>query len=252
MKAMTKAEIRDLVLTRGTLGPVRNEDIYRYQFQGLPSRRTQLPLKRYGLGSKRVLEAGCAYGGNLLFWGEGSLGIDIGEEQTKFAQALGLNVISGDIESSDDMAKIPDSYFDAIWCSHVLEHLAAPHTALTTLRSKLREDGLLFLLVPIIPKSNLLERLWKVYLRGYNTFAASEHLYAFTRQSITYVVGQAGYEVIESNIFFPALGRFNNLVNTLIGDSWRQITVVAKRTAAPFEAFRKEAPALKSHHTSGQ
>lgn len=224
----TEAEIRELVLTRGPLGRARNEEIYRGAFRDLPPKRIRLPLRRYNLGSKTVLEAGCAYGGNLFFWGEGSLGVDIGEEQTRFAQALGLNVVRADLNNADDLARIPDRAFDAIWSSHVLEHLAAPHVTLSILRHKLRDEGLLFVMVPIVPQSRLIEWLWKAYLRGRNTYDASEHIHAFTARTASYLIEKAGFQVLERNIFFPTLGPLNDLVNALLGSSWRQITIVAK------------------------
>ncbi len=186
-------------------------------------------MQRYNLGTKKVLDIGCAYGANLLFWGEGSQGLEIGEEKVRFAQALGLNVAHADLNRENDLAAVPDNYFDAVWCAHVLEHLPAPHTALSLLRNKLHPGGMIFVLVPTVPQSRLLEYLWRIYLRGLNTYAAEEHLYAFTSRTVAYLIEKAGYQLVERNIFFPALGPMNDVVNALIRDSWRQITVVAKR-----------------------
>lgn len=46
------------------------------------------------------------------------------------------------------MGALPDQSFDAVWCSHVLEHVMNVGQALAEIRRVLRPDGLLFLTVP--------------------------------------------------------------------------------------------------------
>lgn len=46
------------------------------------------------------------------------------------------------------MSGIPDASFDAVWCSHVLEHVQNPGLALAEIRRILKPQGLLFLIVP--------------------------------------------------------------------------------------------------------
>lgn len=46
------------------------------------------------------------------------------------------------------MAAFADQEFDAIWCSHVLEHVQNPGLALAELHRVLKPDGQLFLIVP--------------------------------------------------------------------------------------------------------
>ncbi|HEX2137902.1 MAG TPA: class I SAM-dependent methyltransferase [Microvirga sp.] len=46
------------------------------------------------------------------------------------------------------MDRFDDSSFDAVWCSHVLEHVINPGLALAEMRRVLRPQGHLFLIVP--------------------------------------------------------------------------------------------------------
>jgi SAM-dependent methyltransferase len=44
--------------------------------------------------------------------------------------------------------KIPDNYFDCIWCSHTLEHQLNPGIFLSTIKKKLKDGGILAITVP--------------------------------------------------------------------------------------------------------
>lgn len=46
------------------------------------------------------------------------------------------------------MTGIPDESFDAVWCSHVLEHVLNPGQALAEIRRVLKPGGRLFLILP--------------------------------------------------------------------------------------------------------
>jgi SAM-dependent methyltransferase len=46
------------------------------------------------------------------------------------------------------MSIFPDASFDAVWCSHVLEHVQNPGQALGEIRRVLKSQGMLFLIVP--------------------------------------------------------------------------------------------------------
>ena len=45
-------------------------------------------------------------------------------------------------------SKIPNNYYDCIWCSHTLEHQINPGVFLNVLKKKLKEGGILALTVP--------------------------------------------------------------------------------------------------------
>ncbi|WP_446811149.1 class I SAM-dependent methyltransferase [Methylomonas sp. 2BW1-5-20] len=47
-----------------------------------------------------------------------------------------------------DMSCFADGSFDAVWCSHVLEHVQNPGLALAEIRRVLKPHGMLFLIVP--------------------------------------------------------------------------------------------------------
>ena len=52
------------------------------------------------------------------------------------------------LEDPDALAAVPDREYDAVICSHVLEHLSDPYTVSGRLADKLRPGGMLYVEVP--------------------------------------------------------------------------------------------------------
>ena len=94
--------------------------------------------------------------------------------------------------------------------------------------SKVRASGLLFVVVPIIPKSAIAERLWYLVL-GANTYHTADHICVFTVRIVEYLVERAGYELNESNVIFAWFGEANDIFNYFLKESWGRITVVARK-----------------------
>lgn len=74
----------------------------------------------------------------------------------RFAKRIGSGYITADLQSafaaeSIDIEHIPhrDGSFDAVYCSHVLEHVSDDQRAMTEMRRVLKHDGWALILVPI-------------------------------------------------------------------------------------------------------
>lgn len=74
-----------------------------------------------------------------------------------FEQAFGAGYVPADLSGMNGSLKMdvldipfPDSAFDVIYCSHVLEHVADDRRAMREFRRVLRPDGWAVLLVPIL------------------------------------------------------------------------------------------------------
>jgi len=79
--------------------------------------------------------------------------------ESKFRQVPVLDYLSGDLHDPRAMAKIdvtdiqyPDDSFDAILCSHVLEHVANDRQAIGEFYRVLKPNGFAVLMVPIVAK----------------------------------------------------------------------------------------------------
>jgi SAM-dependent methyltransferase len=181
-----RADIRE----RCTLGAVRTEEVLRARFERLP-RRLELAVEHWPLERSRVLDVGCSFGHCLVHFGAGSLGIDDLREHIDFCRGLGLEVVQADVDSS--LAEVPESAFDYVWVSDILEHLDSPRLLLRRLRSKLAPDGILLLHVSTRPSGRVAHRmLRRLRLTPYE---AHVHAYQFTKDTICYLLERCGYRV---------------------------------------------------------
>ncbi len=109
--------------------------------------------------------------------------LDIGSgagEHKRFLEFFGKQVFSVDIEKKADyvgdfMAIDFDQQFDAIWCSHVLEHQRNIGAFLDKIFASLKDDGVLALTVPIHPRERLISghlSSWSIPLLCYNLIMA--------------------------------------------------------------------------------
>ena len=193
--------------------------------QKIPN-RVILPLKKYHLDKIKVLDVGCGFGEYLQFFGEGSMGIDIREKQVEETVKRGLKAVLGDIEQ--DSTILPKDFFDAAWLSNVLEHVNSPHKTLAHTALTLKEGGLVFVKIPLIP-NNIFGFLYKKATKKKNLgYKAATHLYAFNRKTAEFIIERAGFEIIESSAFFPP-NILHKVFDFLFKDMATTITIVARK-----------------------
>lgn len=163
-------------------------------------------LKIYQLDKKKVLDIGCSYGEHLIHFGKGSKGIDIVPQHLEYCKKINLEVVGGNIENSIPL----NETFDVIWCNNLIEHLVAPHLFLIRLRKLLRDDSILILGAPIIPKIFILRRL-----RRFRGYLAQAHLNFFTPATLRLTVERAGYRVKENRSFYFRNSLLDKLLNLI-------------------------------------
>ncbi len=204
-----------------------------------------LPLEKYRLGGKKVLDVGSAWGEFLIHFGRDSKGIEVLPEMVEFSKAAGLDVEKYNFEN--EWHEKPES-FDAVWCSNVLEHVVAPHRLLRKFHGALKKDGLVFIRVPVIPSNRFYFLLNKFFL-GFLGYESLQHINAFTRKTIEFAIERAGFEIIESNVFLPPNGFLNKLFNPILKNAASFITVVARKI--PFE-YPEKRPAVHNPEWLGR
>lgn len=133
-----------------------------------------------------VLDLGCATGVYLRHLRPDSLGIDISKPNLEHCQALNLNVQAADLNR--DLPVASESY-QAILCSHALEHVDAPIHLLRECRRILVPGGRLVLGLPI--ETSLVNRL-----RGQRYFYHHPgHLYSFSLENIDALLQKTGFAI---------------------------------------------------------
>src|SRR3989344_152334 len=217
--------LKGRIFSRSPLSPEETQKIWEKYFRFIPV-KLALPLKKYNLNNKKVLDIGSAWGEFLIHFGSGSKGIEVMPESVKFSRAIGLNV---DEYNFEDEWREEGESFDAIWCSNILEHVVAPHLLLRRFHDALKPNGLIFIRVPTIPSNWLYLKLNRLIL-GFLGYEAAQHINAFTRRTIEFTVERAGFKIIESNIFFPQNQIINKILNPILKDAISFITIVAKKT----------------------
>lgn len=226
-------KLKERVFKNSPLNLAATEKIWDKYFQFMPI-KLALPLEKYHLNQKKVLDIGSASGEFLIHFGPGSKGIEVLPESVKFSKALGLNVAEYNFE--DEWREEKNS-FDAVWCSNVLEHVVAPHRLLRRFHETLKPDGLVFIRVPTIPSNRFYFKLNKLLL-GFLGYEAAQHINAFTRKTVEFAISRAGFKIVESNCFFPASRILNGILNPFLKDAISFITVVAQKKSFKYHQKR--------------
>ena len=225
-------KLKERIFKNSSLDFSATEKIWEKYFQFMPMKLV-LPLRKYQLNNKKVLDIGSAWGEFLIHFGPGSKGIEVLPESVNFSRAIDLAVDEYNFE--DEWREKPESY-DAVWCSNVLEHVVAPHLLLRRFHEALKPDGLIFIRVPTIPSNWLYLKLNKLLL-GFLGYEAVQHINAFTRKTVEFTIERAGFKILESNIFLPENKILNKILNPFLKDMISFITVVGQKV--PFEYHQK-------------
>ena len=141
--------------------------------------------------SGRLLEIGCATGTFLneaQQQGFDVVGLDASKNYAKFTQELGLDVRHGRLE---DVAFKAEE-FDVIAFSHLLEHIENPLSFLENLKTYLKPDGVLFIVVP-----NEASSTNKILGYKHSTYQQPDHLFFFSKETLNKHLEKAGFSTQE-------------------------------------------------------
>lgn len=153
----------------------------------------------------RVLEVGVGRGCLLALLqaaGYRAEGLDLSPEVCGRMAERGLRVHCGTLESHQST-----NTYDAIVMCHVLEHIEDAMAALTTARSFLGAEGILYIAAPNVAS-------WNAWLAGWSGFAPY-HVHYFRRSSLVQALERTGFMVVSARTAEPISGWFNAVVRTL-------------------------------------
>lgn len=146
-------------------------------------------IKKWVCPLNSVLDIGCGLGSFLEVAKKKGVvlvyGIEPSKNGKKACKAKGISLIDYD----EDMGFHLE--FDAITLWHVLEHMRDPIEYLIKIQIFLGENTLLFMEVPNIESYSAKKEKEKWW------YVQDEHLYYFSPKTITAVLEEAGYEVLE-------------------------------------------------------
>jgi len=146
-------------------------------------------LKRHQLQGKKVLEVGSGRGEYLALLAQSGLnahGIEHARESVTTARQAGLQIEQGFINGPSD--RLMSGPFDAFAILNFLEHIPTAHLTLRGIANNLKPGGMGLVEVPDFDMI-LRNRLFAEFI--------PDHLYYFTRTSLTHLLENNGFEVLE-------------------------------------------------------
>lgn len=163
----------------------------------------------YNTYDKKVLDMGCSYGEYMQRFGKNSVGITTTQAEVAFGKANNIDLRFGNVELLQNTLPLQKE-FDLFWGNNLFEHLLSPHAFLVNLKQYAKDDALLILGVPMVPKVTSLTKIPK--FRG---SLASPHINFFTKDTFQFTVERAGWEVLDIRSFAfssKALDRATNML----------------------------------------
>ena len=152
-------------------------------------------VDKYNLKGKSILEVGCGRGEylSILKQTEVSLahGIEYSKESVSSCINSELSVTKGFF--GDENFVLPKQKYDGFICLNFIEHWPNPNKVLAHLKKNLSEDAIGIIEVPnfdMILKQGL-----------YSEFI-SDHLFYFTKDTLTFMLNYNGFEVIECSVIW--------------------------------------------------
>lgn len=156
------------------------------------ARRMSLPFgwaELAALPPGRSMDIGCGSGAGVALaaqLGWQAQGLELDEAAVASARKAGLAVEQGGYERLFDQ---PDR-FDAMTCSHVIEHVYNPQEMIRAMHVALRPGGVLLLATP-----NALSDVHQRFGRYWRGLEAPRHLTLFSEATLTGLLRRQGFEV---------------------------------------------------------
>lgn len=162
-----------------------------------------LTLLRYSRPPAKVVELGCSHGSFVALLDQGGFEAS-GVEMSPWVVAFGhetfdVPIMRGPIEALD----LPEESLDAIVLMDVLEHLPDPRATMRHCLRLLKPEGLLLIQTPEFKQEMTYPALVETQSRFLENLKPVDHLYLFSRESVTRFFHElgAGHVQFEPAIF---------------------------------------------------
>lgn len=139
----------------------------------------------------KLLELGVGSGESLMLfknWGWHVEGVDFDPKAVECAASKGLKVHQGDIFS----LQFANDLFDAIFSSHVIEHVSDPIALMQESLRVLKPGGIFVAVTP-----NASSRLHQLFKSNWRGLEPPRHLQVFTTQSLLMAATKAGFDKVD-------------------------------------------------------
>lgn len=153
------------------------------------------------------LDVGCGEGKTLakaqaLGWE--AWGVDVVDNRSKEARHENIRFKAGTFVN----ANFPDDYFDCIYCDSVLEHVLNPVEYLIEIHRILKKGGVVYIGVPNEESffNDIKKLMFNLFRRKQRAaqlkpFDSPYHIVGFTKKSLTFVVNENKFKILEFRNF---------------------------------------------------
>jgi len=158
--------------------------------------RNMIPFQ----GEGKILDIGTGSGSFLASMkalGWDPYGVDISPEAVERARSLGVKMILGEVQD----ASFSDRFFDVITLRAVLEHVHHPVETLQEVHRILKDQGIVYIVVPNIASLNF----W-LFGRFWYALEVPRHLYAYSPNVMRHLATRTGFEVLSTRYRSSTLG----------------------------------------------
>jgi len=149
-----------------------------------------------------VFEVGCGAGGILHYFREKGCevkGIDLGEEYVEY----GKNTHQLDLETGFlkdiQLTKKPD----LVIYSHVVEHILEPDKEFIELKSKIKDNTIIYIEVPGI------KHLYPNYKMNLLRYLQNAHTYHFSLRTLQNLMFKSGFELVKGTSYIRSIFKIN-------------------------------------------
>jgi SAM-dependent methyltransferase len=163
----------------------------------------------YDTYNKKVLDMGCGYGEYMQRFGKNSVGITTTQAEVEYGKAHNIDLRFGNVELLKNTLPIQKE-FDMFWGNNLFEHLLSPHSFLVNLKQFAKDDALLILGVPMVPKVSSLMKI-----KRFRGALASPHINFFTKETFCLTVQYAGWDIKDIRSFAFSSKLIDNATSTL-------------------------------------
>jgi 2-polyprenyl-3-methyl-5-hydroxy-6-metoxy-1,4-benzoquinol methylase len=176
-------------------------------------------------GDGRILDIGAGSGSFLACMkalGWDVYGVDVNPNAAERARCLGVRMFQGEVEE----AAFPDRFFDVITLRAVLEHVHHPVETLGEVRRILKDQGMVYIVVP-----NIASLSFWIFGGFWYGLDLPRHLYAYSPKAMRRLAERTGFKILSVRFRSSTLGFRGSLQYWY--DDWR-----GKKGTYPFMTNR--------------
>ncbi len=156
--------------------------------------KSQFAYTQPHMNGNTILEIGVGAGQSIIWFEEEGFDVYGIEPDGRNVNMINKKLKRGTVIEASVEDFSSEKVYDVVWMSHVLEHLIEPIDFLKKIKNNLTKNSILFIEVPNCEHQPTLK----------SSIEGNPHLFHFTKESLSKMVENIGYQIISCDVFRPA------------------------------------------------